>query len=86
FRSQGSRWSADVVSRPVNLPPVAKPFDLSGRLTGDGSRVQGRLGEVGLSGSWDDLALSLRRLELVVGSLSGSGRLRNGRFSADLRY
>lgn len=86
FRSQGSRWSADVVSRPVNLPPVAKPFDLSGRLTGDGNRVQGRLGEVGLSGSWDDLALSLRRLELVVGSLNGSGRLRNGRFSADLQY
>ncbi|WP_147371539.1 translocation/assembly module TamB domain-containing protein [Calidithermus roseus] len=86
FRSQGSRWSAEVLSRPVNLPPIARPFDLSGRLTGDGNRVQGWLGQVGLSGSWDNLALDLGRLELLVGSLSGKGSLKGGRFSADLLY
>jgi len=86
FYSQGSRWSAEVLSRTVNLPPIAKPFDLSGRLSGEGSRVWGRLGQVGLSGSWNDLALDLGRLELVVGSLSGKGRLEGGRFSADLLY
>jgi hypothetical protein len=86
FQSRGSRWSAEVVSRPVNLPPIARPFDLSGRLWGDGKWVHGRLGEVGLSGSWDDLALDLGRLELLVGSLSGKGSLKGGHFSADLLY
>jgi hypothetical protein len=86
FQSQGSRWSAQVSAKPVELPPIARPFDLSGRLWGEGKRVQGRLGEVGLSGSWDNLALELGRLELLVGQLSGKGRLEGGRLSADLRY
>ncbi len=85
FSAQGGRWTLSVDSEGVGLP-LARPFSLSGRLEGEGPRVGGRLGVLELRGSWDDLDLQLGGLELLVGRLSGSGRLRAGRLSADLDY
>lgn len=85
FSSTGPRWSLGVQSENVNLP-TAKPFRLSGTLQGQGSRVQGRLGAVNLSGTWDDLQMRLSGLELLVGQLSGQAALKAGRFSGDLDY
>ncbi len=85
FSSTGPRWSLGVQSENVNLP-TAKPFSLSGTLQGQGSGVQGRLGAVNLSGTWDDLQMQLAGLELLVGRLSGRAALKAGRFSGDLVY
>ncbi len=85
FASQGARWQLGVRSEGVGLP-LAKPFSLSGSLVGEGPRVQGRLGGVVLSGTWDDLGLGLEPLALVVGQLTGQARLRDGRFSGELQY
>ena len=85
FSSTGPRWSLGVQSENVNLP-TAKPFSLSGTLQGQGSGVQGRLGAVNLSGTWDDLQMQLLGLELLVGQLTGQAALKAGRFSGDLNY
>ncbi|MCS7059485.1 MAG: translocation/assembly module TamB [Meiothermus sp.] len=85
FLAQGGRWSLEVLSEGVGLP-LARPFSLSGRLEGEGPRVGGRLGELELRGFWDDLSLRLGGLEMLVGRLSGSGRFKAGRFSAELGY
>lgn len=85
FSSVGSRWNATVASESVRLP-AAKPFSLSGNLNGNGNNVSGQLGSLGLSGSWNDLRFRLGELELLVGNLTGTGFLRNGRLAADLNY
>lgn len=85
FNSVGSRWDAAVTSENVGLP-AAKPFSLSGNLAGNGSNVSGQLGSLGLSGSWNDLRFQLNGLEMLVGSLTGTGSLRDGRLAADLNY
>lgn len=85
FASTGPSWSLGVQSENVSLP-TARPFSLSGGLQGQGSAVQGQLGAVSLSGTWDDLQLQLSGLELLVGQLSGRARLEAGRFSGDLNY
>ncbi|MCX7782391.1 MAG: translocation/assembly module TamB, partial [Meiothermus sp.] len=85
FVSTGPRWSLAVQSENVNLP-TAKPFSLSGSLQGQGAEVQGQLGAVNLSGTWDDLQMQLSGLELLVGQLSGRAGLKAGRFSGDLNY
>jgi len=85
FESRGSRWSLGVRSENVGLP-AARPFSLSGNLQGQGAAVQGRLGVLDLSGTWDDLRMQLGGLELLVGQLSGKARLEAGRFSAELNY
>lgn len=85
FESTGSRWRAAVTSEGVGLP-AAKPFRLSGSLSGNGNQVAGQLGPLGVDGSWSNLGLRLSSLELLVGSLSGSGALRDGRLTAQLNY
>jgi hypothetical protein len=85
FSSAGPRWSLGVRSENVGLP-LARPFSLSGSLQGQGAMVQGRLGALDLSGTWDDLQMRLSGLELLVGQLSGQARLRAGRLSGDLDY
>jgi hypothetical protein len=85
FTSTGPRWSLGVQSENVSLP-TAKPFSLSGSLQGDGPTVQGQLGAVNLSGTWDDLRMQLGGLELLVGQITGQAGLKAGRFSADLNY
>ncbi|GIW35325.1 translocation/assembly module TamB domain-containing protein [Meiothermus sp.] len=85
FASSGPRWSLVVQSENVGLP-TAKPFSLSGSLQGQGPGVQGRLGAVSLSGTWDNLQMQLSGLELLVGQLTGQASLKAGRFSGDLNY
>jgi len=85
FTSRGPRWSLGVQSENVNLP-TAKPFSLSGVLQGQGPHVQGQLGAVNLSGTWDDLQMRLSELELLVGQLTGQASLKAGRFSGNLNY
>jgi hypothetical protein len=85
FASQASRWQARVATPPVGLLGT-RPFVLDGNLKGEGQRVEGQLGPLGLRGNWNDLALSLAPLELVQGQTLGTGRLREGRISADLQY
>lgn len=85
FASTGPRWSLAVQSENVGLP-AAKPFSLSGNLQGQGAAVQGRLGAVRLSGTWDDLRMQLSGLELLVGQLRGQASLKAGRFTGDLGY
>ncbi|MER3555729.1 MAG: translocation/assembly module TamB, partial [Meiothermus sp.] len=85
FSSVGSRWNAAVTSENVGLP-AAKPFSLSGNLNGNGNDVSGQLGSLGLNGSWNDLRFQLSGLEMLVGSLSGTGSLKEGRLAADLDY
>jgi len=85
FASVGPRWNIGVSAPGVTLP-LAKPFDLSGGLSGQATSVQGQLGNLKLGGTWDDLRLKLEDLEMVVGSLSGQGSLKGGRVSADLNY
>lgn len=46
----------------------------------------GELGPVRLWGTWDNLALAVSKLPLVVGEVAGTGSLRGGRLSADLAY
>ncbi len=85
FRSQGSRWQAEVRSPGVTLA-LFQALDLSGEVRGEGDRVSGRLGPVTLWGTWSDLALQLAPTPLAVGSLEGQGRLLGGRLRASLRY
>ncbi|WP_027878398.1 translocation/assembly module TamB domain-containing protein [Meiothermus cerbereus] len=85
FSSTGPRWSLGVRSENVGLP-LTRPFSLSGNLQGQGAMVQGRLGALDLSGTWDDLQMRLSGLELLVGQLGGQARLKAGRFSGDLDY
>ncbi|GGM91180.1 translocation/assembly module TamB [Thermus composti] len=85
FSGKGSRWELRVESPKVALP-LFKPLDLSGEVRGEGSRVQGRLGPLGLSGTWEALALTLAPTPLAVGRLEGEGRWLGGRLSAELRY
>jgi len=85
FRQEGKRWRLGVQSPGVRLPLFA-PLDLSGEVRGEGEKVAGRLGPLGLSGTWGSLALTLAPTPMVVGSLEGEGRLLGGRLSAELRY
>lgn len=85
FAGEGPRWSLQVESPGVGLA-LAKPFDLSGTLSGAGPKVAGKLGGLEASGTWDDLRFDLRGLEMLVGSTSGRGRLQKGRISAELSY
>lgn len=85
FDLEQGRWNLGVRSPGVGLP-LARPLDLSGRLQGEGNRVSGDLGPVRLAGSWENLALAVSKLPLVVGEVAGSGSLRGGRLSADLGY
>lgn len=85
FVSSGSRWRLGVQSEEVGLP-TAKPFSLSGSLQGEGSRVQGQLGPLNLTGTWDDLQMRLVGLELLVGQLTGQAALKAGRLSGNLSY
>ncbi|RDI94650.1 translocation/assembly module TamB [Meiothermus sp. QL-1] len=85
FAGEGARWQLGVRAEGVGLP-LFRPFSLSGRLEGEGARVQGQLGALRLGGTWDDLLLELGRLELAVGSLGGRGRLQGGRLQAELAY
>lgn len=85
FTSQASRWQARVTTPQVGLLGT-RPFVLDGSLKGEGQRVEGQLGPLGLRGNWNDLALSLSSLKLVQGQALGTGRLLNGRISADLQY
>jgi hypothetical protein len=85
FASTGPDWSLGVESENVSLP-ATRPFSLSGGLQGRGYAVQGQLGAVNLSGTWDDLRLQLSALEMPVGQLSGHARLDAGRFSGEFRY
>jgi len=85
FRQEGKRWRLGLQSPGVRLPLFA-PLDLSGEVRGEGEKVAGRLGPLGLSGTWGSLALTLAPTPMVVGSLEGEGRLLGGRLSAELRY
>ncbi len=85
FASAGPRWSLGVQSENVGLP-LARPFSLSGGLRGQGTTVEGRLGALNLSGTWDDLRMQLSGLDLLVGQMSGRAGLKAGRFSGDLSY
>jgi hypothetical protein len=85
FRQEGKRWRLGLESPGVRLPLFA-PLDLSGEVRGEGEKVAGRLGPLGLSGTWGSLALTLAPTPMVVGSLEGEGRLLGGRLSAELRY
>jgi hypothetical protein len=85
FRQEGKRWRLGLQSPGVRLPLFA-PLDLSGEVRGEGEKVAGRLGPLGLSGTWGSLALTLAPTPMVVGSLEGEGRLLWGRLSAELRY
>ncbi len=85
FASTGPEWSLGVESESVGLP-TARPFSLSGGLQGRGSAVQGQLGAVNLSGTWEDLQLQLSGLGMLVGQLSGRARLDAGRFSGEFSY
>jgi hypothetical protein len=85
FRQEGKRWRLGLQSPGVRLPLFA-PLDLSGEVRGEGEKVAGRLGPLGLSGTWGSLALNLAPTPMVVGSLEGEGRLLRGRLSAELRY
>ncbi|MER3480243.1 MAG: translocation/assembly module TamB [Meiothermus sp.] len=85
FALEGGRWNLGVRSPDVGLP-LAQPLDLSGTVRGEGSRVVGELGPVRLWGTWDNLALAVSKLPLVVGEVAGNGSLRGGRLSADLAY
>ncbi len=85
FQSEGDAWRARVESPGVGLV-LTRGLDLSGSLEGKGNQVKGRLGPVGLSGSWDALQLFLAPTPLSVGSLKGEGRLQRGRLEARLSY
>ncbi|WP_093005474.1 translocation/assembly module TamB domain-containing protein [Thermus arciformis] len=85
FQGEGRRWRLRVQSPGVRLP-LFRPLDLSGEVAGEGGRVGGRLGPLALEGPWEDLALALGPVPLVVGRLEGEGRLRGGRLEARLRY
>jgi hypothetical protein len=85
FRQEGKRWRLGLLSPGVRLPLFA-PLDLSGEVRGEGEKVAGRLGPLGLSGTWGSLALTLAPTPMAVGSLEGEGRLLRGRLSAELRY
>jgi hypothetical protein len=85
FRQEGKRWRLGLLSPGVWLPLFA-PLDLSGEVRGEGEKVAGRLGPLGLSGTWGSLALTLAPTPMGVGSLEGEGRLLGGRLSAELRY
>jgi hypothetical protein len=77
FRQEGKRWRLGLQSPGVRLPLFA-PLDLSGEVRGEGEKVAGRLGPLGLSGTWGSLALTLAPTPMVVGSLEGEGRLLRG--------
>ncbi|HEU4741574.1 MAG TPA: translocation/assembly module TamB domain-containing protein [Meiothermus sp.] len=85
FDLERGRWNLGVRSPGVGLP-LAQPLDLSGRLRGEGNRVSGGLGPVRLAGTWENLALAVSKLPLVVGEVAATGSLRGGRLSADLAY
>ena len=78
------RWRVEVRSEGVRLP-LSRPFSLSGTLSGRGPEVAGRLGPLGLSGRWSDLALTLDPLPMQVGTVTGQGRW-DGTLRAHLDY
>ncbi|WP_022798760.1 translocation/assembly module TamB domain-containing protein [Thermus islandicus] len=85
FFGEGSRYRVAVEGPGARLP-LFPPLELSGEVTGEGGRVEGRVGPVRLAGTWADLALRLEPTPLRVGQLEGEGRVRGGRLLLDLRY
>ena len=85
FSGEGTRWRVRATSPGVGLLLGRAPLDLSGTLEGSGMDVSGRLGPLALSGRWDDLALHLDPVPLLVGTLNGTARWREA-FRAELAY
>ena len=85
FAGDGTRWRLNVHSPDVRLLLARKPLDLSGSLAGDGLAVAGRLGPLALTGSWDDLKMTLDPVALTVGEVAGEGVWR-GSFRFDGAY